>query len=178
MTGRSGLARSNGAAWTRSRAAPNVVVGLGSEIACDDGVGVEVARILEHEFEDRDDVDVFGLPWGGFALLDVLRDRKRAAVVDCLVSGSHPPGTVVRLTGLLIPGSVRLNSFHDISFPTVIDLGRHMGWEMPGDIAIWGIEAENAHEFGERLSPAVAAAVPQVVEYVKQFIGIAEREVA
>lgn len=110
------------------------------------------------------------LPWAGFALLDVLRGRQRAALVDCLVTGIHPPGSVHRLDTSGFAGSVRLNSFHDISYPTVMALGRRMGWEMPSDVAIWGVEAAVPEEFGETLSPQVAGSVDEVMREVIRFI--------
>ena len=158
------------AAPTRSLPAPVVVVGLGNEIAGDDGAGIPAVRVLEEELADDPDVDVIALPWGGLALLDVLRDRKRAALIDCLVTGEHPPGTVVRLDESDFRGSVRLNSFHDISFPAALDLGRELGWELPSEVAIWGIEAGDADVFTEQLTPPVAAAVHEVVHAVARFL--------
>jgi hydrogenase maturation protease len=150
--------------------APYVVVGLGNDIASDDGVGIHVARALEARFRDREDVEVVALPWGGFALLDVLRGRRRAALVDCLTTGAHPPGAVVRLDATDFSGSPRLNSFHDISYPTVMDLGRTLGWEMPDDVAIWGVEGAATEVFGEDLSPALAASVDEVVQQMTEYI--------
>ena len=120
--------------------------------------------------DDRRDVDVVALPWAGFALLDVLKGRSRAAIVDCLITGRHPAGTIVRIDETDFGGSVRLNSFHDISYPTVMALGRRMGWEMPTDIAIWGIEAATVDVFSESLSLPVAEAVKQVTAEVKNYL--------
>ncbi len=152
--------------------APDVVVGLGNEIARDDGVGIAAARELERRLSRRGDVEVVPLPWAGFALLDVLTGRRRAALIDCLVTGERPPGTVVRLDETEVRGSVRLNSFHDIAFPTALALGRELGWKMPDEIAIWAIEAAVVDSFGEGLSAPVAAAVPRVVGEVLAFIDV------
>lgn len=150
--------------------APNIVVGLGNDIAGDDGVGIAAARRLETAVAERSDIDVVALPWAGFALLDVLRERRRAAIIDCLVTGLHPPGTIVHLDETDLAGSVRLNSFHDISYPTVMALGREMGWAMPDSIAIWGVEAGTADIFSETLSPPVADTVEQVTSEVIEYL--------
>lgn len=150
--------------------APVVVVGLGNDIACDDGVGLRVAGILEEHYRAHPEIDVVALPWAGFALLDVLRGRRRAALIDCLVSGVRPPGSIVRLSADDYAGSVRLNSFHDISYPTAMDLGRRLGWEMPSDVAIWAIEASVTERFGERLSREVGDAADEVVDLVRQYV--------
>ncbi len=151
-------------------ASPVVIVGLGNEIASDDGVGIHVAHALEDVFHDRDDVEVVALPWAGFALLDVLRDRRCAVLIDGLSTGAHQPGAVVRLDEDDMRGSVRLNSFHDINYPTVMALGRSMGWGMPDEVAIWGVEMAVADQFGEVLSPEVADSVQTVVNEVSRFI--------
>ncbi len=149
---------------------PVVIVGLGNEIASDDGVGLHAAHALATQFHGRTDIEVVALPWAGFALLDVLRGRRRAALIDGLASGVHRPGAVVRLHEAELSGSVRLNSFHDINYPTVMALGRSMGWEMPHEVAIWGIEMVLSDEFGEELTPVVAEAVAAVVHEVVAFI--------
>ena len=150
--------------------APSVVIGLGNEIAGDDGVGIHVARLLQQSMHQRPDVDVIGLPWAGFALLDALRGRRWAGIVDCLVTGRQPPGTVVQLDEHHFDGSVRLNSFHDISFTTVMALGRRMGWDMPGHVVIWGIEGGRLGEFVEGLSPAVAMAADHVIAEITRHL--------
>jgi len=150
--------------------APSLIVGLGNDIAGDDGIGIHVARILAQRLKHRPDVDVVALPWAGLALLDLLHGRARVGIVDCLISGSHPPGTVVRLDEQNIAGSVRLNSFHDLSFPTALALGRRMGWQMPDEVAIWAVEAASVGVFHEGLSPAVAAAVEPLVRALTAFI--------
>ncbi|MEA2023104.1 MAG: hydrogenase maturation protease [Actinomycetota bacterium] len=153
-----------------SPALPFVIVGLGNEIASDDGVGIHAAHALDGVFHDRSAVEVVALPWAGFALLDVLRDRSCAVLIDGLTTGAHPPGTVVRIDENDLAGSVRLNSFHDINYPTVMALGRSMGWHMPEDVAIWGVEMAVADEFGEVLTPEVADSVQTVVNEVSRFI--------
>ncbi len=151
---------------------PNVIVGLGNEIAGDDGAGIWVARKLGEILQDQPEVEILPLPWAGFSLLDVLVGRQSAAIIDCLCSGLHPPGTIVRLNEKSFRGSVRLNSFHDINFATVLELGRKMGWQMPEQIAIWGIEGAEMGEFKEELSPPVYAAVDQVVNEVIVFLNL------
>ena len=166
-----GAAGTSGASF--SPVAPLVIVGLGNEIASDDGVGLHAATALATELRDRSDVEVVALPWAGFALLDVLRGRKCAVLIDGLTTGEHRPGAVVRLDEADLRGSVRLNSFHDINYPTVMALGRTMGWEMPDQVAIWGIEMAVSDEFGEELTPAVSDAVATVVHEVLAFLNSA-----
>jgi len=159
-------------AQAKPEPAPTAIIGLGNEIAGDDGVGIWVARELQRILEDRPDIEVIPLPWAGFALLDALAGRDRAAIIDCLCTGTLAPGTIVRLDESDFRGSVRLNSFHDINYPTVLALARTMGVKIPEKIAIWGIEGQVMDVFTESLSPAVRASLEEIVNNVLAFLDL------
>ena len=142
----------------------------GNEIVGDDGVGIEAARQLERRLADRVGVEVVALPWAGLSLLDVLVARRRAALIDCLQSGLYATGTVVRLDVERPFGSARLLSFHDLDLRTALALGRRLGWPLPSEIALGGVEGEPAEVFGVGLSTAVAAALPELVDQVVDFL--------
>ncbi len=148
------------------RGAPLVIVGLGNEIAGDDGVGIWIAVCLRRLLRNQPQVEVVALPWAGFALIDVLRGRTRAAIVDCMQTGAVPPGTVRRLSERRVSGSVRLCSYHDIDFVTALALGRKLGWPLPAHIRIWGIEGERMSHFSTRLSPRVKRAAVRVMREI------------
>jgi len=140
-----------------------VIVGLGNEIAGDDAVGILAARRLHGLLAGRSDVEVVELPWAGFHLLSVLRGRRRAILIDSLYSRRYPPGTVVRLSEDDFAGSVRLNSFHDVNYPTAMALGRAVGWPMPDQVEIYAVEGESFLDFTTRLTPAVWEGLDEVV---------------
>jgi hydrogenase maturation protease len=146
--------------------ADTLVVGLGNEIARDDAVGILAARRLGRLLKRRSDVDVIELPWAGFFLLDALRGYRRAFLIDCLCSGRYSPGSVVRLSERDFAGSVRMNSFHDINYPTAMAFGRSLGWPLPDRVEIYAVEGESFEEFGTRLTPAVSEGLRKVVRLV------------
>ena len=155
-----------------AKRAPIAIIGLGNEIAGDDGVGIWAARELEQLLKDRPEVEVIPLPWAGFALLDALAGRDRAAIIDCLCTGTIAPGTIIRLDESDFRGSVRLNSFHDVNYPTVLALARILDVKIPDKIAIWGIEGQVMDVFTEALSPAVHASLKDVVNDVLAFLDL------
>ncbi len=75
------------------------------------------------------------------------------------------PGTVYRLTLDDLP-TLHADSVHDASLKAALDLGRRLGAALPDEITIIGVEAASLHEFGEALTPEVAAAVPRAAEMV------------
>lgn len=147
-----------------------LVIGLGNPILGDDGVGWRVAEAVEDGLDDPD-VRVLCLAVGGMTLMERLAGYHRAVIVDAVVSG-EPPGTVHDLPAddmhRVMPHHTA--SSHDLSLAAALDLGRELGAELPVEIRIVGVEALPEFEFGEVLSPPVAAAVPEAVARVRRWL--------
>jgi hydrogenase maturation protease len=95
---------------------------------------------------------------------------RRAIVVDAICSGA-PPGTIHHLSPDML-ATQRSASAHDVNLPTALAFGRQAGAELPDDSDVYlvGIEALDVVNFSERCTPAVAAAIPQVVDEVVQLV--------
>jgi len=143
---------------------PTIVIGLGSDIAGDDGAGIRALRLLAGRLQDLPGIEFLELPWAGLELLVALRGFSRGILIDSLRGGRHRPGTVVRLSEDDLAGSVRLNSFHDINYPTALALGRVLGWQLPSSLEIYAVEGERFDRFDTEISPAVGAGVERLVE--------------
>lgn len=152
------------------RIAPGVVIGFGNPIVHDDGVGPEVLRRVSPEIQRLPSVEFIELPWGGLSLLEVIRGREWAVLVDCLVTGQHPPGTVRVLSENDVRGSVRLVSYHDLNYATVMKVGRALGWAMPETVILLGIEGRDVYEFGEGLTAEVDAAADRAARLIETFV--------
>lgn len=144
---------------------------MGNDIAGDDAVGILAARRLSRLVGRLSHVDVVELPWAGLHLLDAIRGYDQAILIDSAQTGRHRPGTVVRFCESDFAGSVRLNSFHDINYPTAIAFGRAMGWRMPDRVEIFAVEGAEFGEFTTRLTPAVEAGLEEVVYRVGKMVG-------
>lgn len=140
------------------------MLGLGSPVLSDDGVGLEVIRRLRRRLHGRDDVELDELGRGGLELMERLVGYRRALLVDAIRTGA-PPGTIHRLTADDIP-TLHASSSHDANLKTALALGEEMGYTLPRprEIAVIGIEAKEVELLGEELTPEVAAAVDQAVE--------------
>jgi hydrogenase maturation protease len=135
-----------------------VVLGVGNTIMGDEGVGVRCVEWLASRLPpDVSAVD------GGTSTNELLEDIEAADVliiVDAIAT-TLPPGSIVRLEGDRIPSafSNKLSPHqHGIN-----DLLANLALldRSPKHIVLFGIAPERI-ELGMELTPAVAAAVPEV----------------
>jgi hydrogenase maturation protease len=141
--------------------AGTVVLGLGNPILGDDAVGLRVAAALQRLLSEDPvaGVRVVTSTRAGFELIDLLAGASRAIIIDCLESPSPEPGRVRQLDLQHVGGATRLIGPHDISVGVAFELAGTLGIRMPETVEIYGIEGVDTRSFGERLTPAVEAAV-------------------
>jgi hydrogenase maturation protease len=145
------------------------LIGLGNSILTDDGVGIytvrEVKRCLERSGLTLG-VDIVETETGGFDLMELMTGWKRIILVDSIQFDGLEPGTVLRIKPEDLHTSLRLRSVHDIDLPTVLELGRQLGFAMPGEISIFGIQAEDALTLGESLTDAAERGLKEAVNLI------------
>jgi len=59
-----------------------------------------------------------------------------------------------------------LCAVHELDLPTALELGRHLGLQMPRSVVIFGIQAQDARTFGQSLSGSVEIGMERAVEMV------------
>jgi len=154
---------------------PTLVLGMGNPILSDDGVGLLVAERLR-QTPLPNDVEVLQSEVAGLRLLELVRGFTRVIIIDALrspaESGRHP-GEVFRYEAKDFKGGHRYGSAHSIGLDTALELGHKLGYEMPEQVTVFAIEAEDVETFGEELSPPVAAAAERVLTLVREEVGAA-----
>jgi len=150
-----------------------LVVGLGNPILADDGVGWRVVDALEARLAADADrttagrIELDRAAVGGLALMERLVGYERAILADAILDGT-PVGTVsARPLGRVVTGQAgHLDSAHDASLVEALTAGRALGAPLPTAIDVVGVAVAEVDVFGDRLSPAVAAAVDPAVEAI------------
>jgi len=146
---------------------------MGNPILSDDGVGLLVAgRLAERQLPAGVEVAVSEV--AGLRLLELVRGFTRVIIIDALKSPAETgrvPGEVIRYEAKDFKGGHRYGSAHSIGLDTALEVGRQVGYEMPGEVIVFAIEAEDVETFGEQLTPAVAAAADRVTEMVLAEVG-------
>jgi len=130
----------------------DLVVGIGSPIRGDDGVGLRVVERLRRRGLPAG-VAAVDLGTGGLALLDVLAGHDRLVIVDAIISGA-PPGTVMELSGAEVARCAHLGEGHEADLPTILELARRgLGSAMPAEVFVVAVEAAEVTRITEQLSP-------------------------
>jgi hydrogenase maturation protease len=146
---------------------PTLVIGIGNEYRGDDAAGLRVARHLKEM--TLPGVSVREASGEGTALMEMWTGFGSVILIDAVQSGAEP-GTVHRLDASSdsIPTGFFHYSTHAFSVAEAIELARALG-QLPRQLFVYGIEGER-FAAGVGLSPAVEAAVPEVVRLLRETI--------
>lgn len=149
-----------------------LVLGLGNPILGDDGVGWQVVTELQRQENGAVGVEMDCLSLGGLRLMERMLGYERVILVDALVSEADPPGQVrvLPLDALPDPSASHTVSAHDVSLQTALEMAQRLGWETPSQLWVVGISVTPNFDFSETLSPAVAAALPQAIQAVRELL--------
>lgn len=138
-----------------------VVVGIGDPQRRDDGVGPAVVDLLAGRDLDAMLVSSDG---GTSALVDILRDRNLAFLVDAVRAQPSHPGRVHRLV-VMRPGYTQVCAgSHGTTVSRAMDLVRKSG-RQPLRMVVFAIESADTGP-GRGLSAPVAAAARRVADQI------------
>ena len=144
-------------------AKPITVLGVGNLLRTDEGVGVHAVRALEGRHrEDLPDADFLDGGTLGLNLLPFIEEANSLLILDAVDSNS-PPGSIIELGGDSIPryAGIKLSE-HQVTLQEVLGLARIRGRFPPRTILI-GMQPADLST-GDTLSPAAAAALPEMLE--------------
>ena len=137
------------------------MIGIGNEFRRDDGVGLAVAKeIASRNLPDVQVMTAIGEPT---TILDAWSGVPLAIAVDAAMGDGATPGRIRRWT----PGDAAESgvvSSHALGLPQTYGLGEALG-QKPDKLVVVTVEIADAGH-GVGLTPAVAAAVPAVVEAI------------
>jgi hydrogenase maturation protease len=144
------------------------VLCLGNDLLGDDSLGGMVAARVRQVAPAN--VEVLSTAETGFHLLDYVLNVNRLIVVDTVVTGSAPPGTIYEFcdTDLRsVPGV----SPHYVGLFEALAVARHLRLPAAEQALILAVEAKDCLTVGGDMHPAVVAAIPVLVKKVRDRIG-------
>jgi len=145
---------------------PLRLLGLGNDILADDAVGILAAREIERLALPG--LDVVTSSESGLSLLDHIQDVDRLIVIDSIPTARAEPGTIHVVREHEVAGPPG-GSPHFIGLFETLALGRALGLRVPAEVTIIAVEAADCLTLGGPMHPAVAAAIPRVIELVREI---------
>jgi hydrogenase maturation protease len=137
------------------------IIGIGNDFRRDDGVGLTVAQQIAER--NLPGVCVLSGISESTAMLDAWSGAVRVVVVDAVAGASAAPGRIRRWTPADLETTAVVSS-HALGLAQTCALGKALA-RMPDELVVFTIDvADTDHGIG--LTPAVAAAVPHLVDLI------------
>jgi hydrogenase maturation protease len=145
--------------------AETVVLGVGSPLMGDDGLGVAVVERLREAWEGDASLALLDGGTWGMRVLPFIESASRLLIVDAIRNGG-PPGALVRLERDEIPRHLRQKvSPHQIELGEVLAVAE-LRSTFPPEVVALGIEPA-VIELHDGLSGQVEERVPELVDAIE-----------
>lgn len=144
-----------------------VLLALGNDLLGDDSVAFHAARAIAAK--KLPGVTVIESAESGLALLDLLEGADFALLLDAIVTGKHPPGTILEFG----PGDFKqpvAPSTHFAGLPEIIKLARQMEMKFPETLRVLAMEIAIPDEFGQKLSTEVERTLPAFTDRARKIL--------
>ncbi len=141
------------------------VIGVGSPVMGDDGLGLHVLARLQAEWTCDDVTFVDGGTWG-MKLLPDIEDADRLIFLDAINTQRHPPGTVLLLEKDEIPLMTDHNKLspHQVGLQEVMAIADFRG-TLPAQTCAIGVVPQTI-DLTMSLTPVVYASVDDCLDMV------------
>jgi hydrogenase maturation protease len=143
-----------------------LVLGIGNDILGDDGVGIHVARAVARKISAKEArVEETGA--AGLSLLELIKGHERLIIADAILTDNTEVGKIHRLTLKDLAKTNNSITPHDAALVTTLEIGNSLfPGEMPREVVVYGVQTSNVEQFSGKMTPAVKAAVPEVVRLI------------
>jgi len=140
----------------------------------DEGIGVAAARELAR-LPLGEGIEVLDGGTGGFHLLSAFDGVDRLVLIDASLD-DRPEGTVRVVRPRFLEDYPRALSAHEIGLRDLIESATLLGRMPPTELVT--VSVAPPREVGLELSPAVSAALPEVIDAVRRLLESPERDVS
>ena len=148
-----------------------LVLGIGNTLLADEGVGIVAMRELEVRFSTHEDMEFLDGGTLSFTLAAPISECAALLVIDAAELNAAP-GTVRSFEGEEMDrflGANRKGSVHEVGLLDLMSISCLTG-HWPKRRALIGIQPALV-DWGEALTPAVAAALPEICATASEIIG-------
>jgi len=157
-----------------------LILGLGSEILTDDGIGLRLVNDLSLAFQVHTDkfeknlkgrkakqIDFKTCLTGSLDLLEIIKDYDTLIILDATKTKNGIPGNIYKYSFKNYEDTIHLQNIHDISFQDTLKLGKSIGLHIPKKVEILAIEIFDNLTFSSSLSAVLTKKYPKILKDIK-----------
>jgi len=146
---------------------PVLILGIGNILLRDEGLGVRTVESMT-KMDLPDNIELIDGGTAGAGLIDIIADRKKIIIIDCM-NAKTSPGTISRLTiDDLADNSEDMLSLHEFGLLEALKIAEQLNCS-PEEVIVFGIQPESITP-GLELSEKIKAAIPVVIEMISDEI--------
>ena len=149
-----------------------LIVGLGSEILGDDGIGHRIVEKISLLLNNPGILFDTAL-CGGLDLLNAITGYDNVVLIDA-IKGFRHIGNVESFPLEQFKETLHLSNVHEGTFKELYLLGEMLGYKMPGNVLIISVEITENEVFSEILSPEISCRFENICSTV---IGIIQEKI-
>lgn len=145
-----------------------LILGLGSDILMDDGIGTKLMWHLEKTLSDARIKFETNLA-GGMDIIELIRDYDKVIILDAIKTTDGIPGTVYCFNKNNFRETLHLSVVHDITFHTALKLAETLDIKITDNIAILAIEVEEYLTLGDNFSHKVQSKYEEIKNEIEKI---------
>jgi hydrogenase maturation protease len=146
-----------------------LIVGVGNDIQQDVGIPVLLTRDMM-DLVPAGTFDFECLFVGGLELLEYINAYKGVVFIDTIRTDQKAAGRVHVFKTADYQETLHLSCRHDVSFKMSLEMGRKLGFIIPENILVIGIEILEDLEFGATLSDDLKQRYNEIRTEVKNLV--------
>ncbi len=144
-----------------------IAVGIGNLLRCDDGAGIHAINILS---KTTPEMDTFELALGSIDLIEQILDYDRVFIIDAVKTGAEP-GTIFKVNLAIGDEHPEISYSHGVDLFTTLELAQTLyPDEMPKNVIVYGIEAQNLVKFDLKCTEPVRLAVKIITDEIHRIM--------
>ena len=150
-----------------------LVLGIGNPILGDDGIGFHIAQELAKEIKDEN-IGVKDTSVNGLNLLELIVGYDKLIVIDAIMTEEAKAGEIYRLKPRSSSETAWSTiSLHYLNLATTIEIGKRLfPQEIPGEVIIFAVGAQEVTEVTEEMTARVKEAIPRVINLVLEELSL------
>ncbi|MDX1284246.1 MAG: hydrogenase maturation protease [Draconibacterium sp.] len=142
-----------------------LVLGIGNEILCDDGIGPRLCDFLKEKFADKP-IQFEKLNVGGLEVLEFINGYETVVFIDAIKTVDGQIGEVYNYTPDDFRETLHLSNLHDTNFITALELGKSLDFKIPKNMYIIAVEIKEDMVFSEYFTEELAINYDEIKEKV------------